>query len=1275
MAKVNSQPSKYLLRIRGEQDFSLAFGQRTHLIAQSAKIKDNEYSLLLTSLHVCKEMYKPGVIEADVQIIKTKNAATSTQVCTGPDDAALFGDLLGARVDLTDQDYDKEGYDYDENMAKDYILYNYEPRFENVAGITGFFVKLYAYSPDKMLTLRRYSACYTGKVLGEDILIDIVDSDKNAAYKTETKDKEEVTTRTPFISTLQIDLHQLSYQDSKKNTLEIIQPYLVQQNETEHEFVSRIANRCGEFFFYENGALHLGCVPLKNAAGNAVAAQSVGTFRQLTMPGQYAHDDLVPAWISDYMRDNVSASATDAKKQEKDDAKAAHAKQSADVSAQYYGPATDQVNNYIYKDASGSEKFWTQMAKNSAADIIDGYSLNSATFWICRIKAILSKETLAASLGAQLYEASKKSIRTAVLVAETKDEFREKHLDPLTYSEMSNYADSATTVSPYSNYAYALDGKFYSTMAQLEKESAKTVVRVVLEADNVRPQFLGSTFLLNSASTEEYAVVKVTYDARQEADGTTRTYSCVVEGVKKVQPSLAGTKPLVYANQEAFVDRSKMAYEDPATNTQFLPLPLPNNTRGKARPQPATVMDTSDPCSLNRIRIMYPWQKKEVDKDPAAPVCLPDANIQERRKKRHNESKKNLYNYSPWIRMATPMAGKGYGVKFIPSEGDEVMVDYENGDMERPFVVGLLYSQRTGGSTPKYSIVSPLGDKLQFFEPIDPGVGFAKSFLPVLKGVQFVYPGMKWNGLAQLGGGIVMQDKNMLNRILLDTSSRSLYILSSLGNISLDAFKGITIKAPFGKISIEGKDVEIKASNKLTLQSGGNIKKTKYFGADSLLGNATSSFMDSASKDIESLTEVIDVEALRCLWDAILRPVDGTMKLHSDRYLCLEGGSGTAAVPKSMVLDEYQKHDSNIQKTLYVVKTKVAEIEEGAKFMGERSQEFSAHKATLLARINEANRGPVNANLENLAAADANNENADAANGNVTFRAGGQDKTQEEFAEIFRRDEEWSFKALIQAFDAYEDFETYINGFEITGDAAHVAPIMAEFAAIKETWRLAYAKKDEMNNILQSFGNLPPNFSKDVSFDETDGAVSALSITQALLGYARHNGVKNVFDASTIIFANPNLDNLKKARRKLYYQILSDWSTRIEYDANRAVEVGVEPIEATNVDIVTANDANWKKYLSGLKYTPVKAEEDWMKKYVTGVWKKAFDKYPKDFYTDEVGKRFRARSGSQYIWNPESKGGVLIADGKGRTCEIEGTSIKASNSQDDLNYIESMLAD
>lgn len=1266
MAKATSQQSKYLLRIRGKQDFCLAFGQRTRLEGATDKVMGNEYSLLLTSLHVCKEMYKPGVIEADVQIIKTKYAATSTQVCAGPDDAALFDNLLGARVDLTDLSYEKEGYDYDENMAKDYIFYNYEPRFENVGGVTGFYVRIYAYSPDKMLTLRRYSACYTGKVLGEDILIDIVDSDKNAVVE---KDSTGKTTKTdPFVPSLQLDLHQLSYQDDKKETFEIIQPYLVQQNETEHEFISRVANRCGEFFFYENGALHLGCVPLKNAAGAAVAAKQIGIFRELTMPGQYAYDDHVPAWISDYMRDDVTITEKDSKKKEQMDAnRKARSGQNADVSAEYYGPATDQVNTYTYDDKSGFDDFGERMGKNTAFDIIDGYTLTKPTFWIRNIKNFLSKDNFMAILSSVGYDLGQKLIRNGMQATTWKDKYKEKHLDKLKYSEMSTHANDKTTVSPYSNYAYALDGKFYSTMAQLEKESAKTVIRVVMEADNVRPQFLGSTFLLNSSSTDEYAIVKVTYDARQEADGATRTYSCVVEAVKKVQPSLSGTKPLVYANQEAFVDRKKMAYEDDATNTQYLPLPLPNTTRGKARPQVAIVMDVSDPCDLNRVRIKYPWQKKiDEEAEPADPKCIQNEVITKRRKDRAKQSKKNLDNLSPWIRVSTPMAGNGYGVKFLPCAKDEVMVDYENGDMERPFVVGSLYSQRTGGTTATTSITSPAGDVLQFFESSKQlPYGCLKSFLPILKAVQFIAPGVDFDALDPLSGGMVMQDKNAMNKIMLSTPSRTISISSSLGNVTIDAFKGISIKAPFGKISIEGKDIEIKASNKLTLESGGNIKKTKFLSTKNLGGIMASDFGESLGKDLKATLEFVDLELARCLWDSLIRPVDGTLKIHSGRYLCLEGGPNTAALPMNMELDEYRSL-TYIQSTLRLAKSKVAVCEEAVRFMHERSTEFIFYKDELLECIekltfDEGDIVILNP-IQDLVVVDG--IHVQAYDGNVQ-------KTKEDFKRIFE-DNNFGYKALISANVTYAAFETYIDRFKIKCGELNVQEFDKCISNIKETIQLAYAKMNEFTDYIMSLDDLSPEELGNVDFSkyQGDGNITFNQVKTVLFNYVTNaNGVysKTILRPDNELFGQYGEDvkkKLKRERRILYYRIINLWHEYIEY---RVVDE-----LADDEGIVTMNDTNWKKYLSGLQYKEADKAAETAPSFTSG-FSNGFKFSPKEFLTEDVARRFKARYEPQLIWNPESKGGVLIAGHNGKTCEIEGTSIKAIRNQEDLNYIETML--
>ena len=1270
MAKATSQQSKYLLRIRGKQDFCLAFGQRTRLEGATDKVMGNEYSLLLTSLHVCKEMYKPGVIEADVQIIKTKYAATSTQVCAGPDDAALFDNLLGARVDLTDLSYEKEGYDYDENMAKDYIFYNYEPRFENVGGVTGFYVRIYAYSPDKMLTLRRYSACYTGKVLGEDILIDIVDSDKNAIIEKDKDGKE--TKKEAFVPSLQLDLHQLSYQDNNE-TFEIIQPYLVQHNETEHEFISRVANRCGEFFFYENGALHLGCVPLKNAAGAAVAAKQIGIFRELTMPGQYAYDDHVPAWISDYMRDDVTITEKDSKKKEQMDAnRKARSGQNADVSAEYYGPATDQVNTYTYDDKSGFDDFWERLGKNTAFDIIDGYTANKFSFWVNRIKSFLSKDTISAALSSVAYDAAQKFARNGIQAFDWKDKYKEKHLDKLKYSEMSTHANDKTTVSPYSNYAYALDGKFYSTMAQLEKESAKTVIRVVMEADNVRPQFLGSTFLLNSSSTDEYAIVKVTYDARQEADGATRTYSCEVEAVKKVQPSLSGTKPLVYANQEAFVDRKKMAYEDDATNTQYLPLPLPNTTRGKARPQAALVKDVSDPCDLNRVRIKYPWQKK-VDENaaPADPKCMQNAVITKRRKDRAGQSKKNLDNLSPWIRVSTPMAGKGYGVKFLPCVGDEVMIDYENGDIERPFVVGSLYSQRTGGTTATTSITSPAGDVIQFFEPSDTVYGSVKSFVPALKVLQFINPELKADDLKDFfSGGMVMQDKNALNKIMLSTPGRMISISSSIGNVTIDAFKGISIKAPFGKISIEGKDVEIKASNKLTLESGGNVKKTKFFSSKDFGSNMLSGFGEELGKDIKAMTELIDIELVRCVWDAIMRPVDGTLKIHSGRYLCLEGGPNTATLPMSMELASH----TDIQQTLKFAKNKVAVVEEAVRFMHARNVEFSQLKDNLLAFIDTLDIG-----LAEPAPADVPEE--DNPNLNRLFNpvvvqyrvevfVDGQMTSKADFKRNI--EDNLQFKALLASHQSYEQFEPFMNKFRVVDDAGDVARFNGYVSDIKETMQSAYKKMNEYMQFYISVQNLSSSTAlKYVNFpDEPDADdITFDKIKEVLFDYTNDDGIlRAIMDPQNALFGQYNgevVNKLKKERRKLYYKIIKLWHKFIAYHA-------VENGPADDADQVAQSDETWKQYLSGLQYIK-EADKESAKGFVSGFMKGY--KFPLyDLYKEDIRRRIKTWNNPQFIWNPESKGGVLIAGHDGKTCEIEGTGIKVNHrNQEDLNYIETVL--
>ncbi len=85
------------------------------------------------------------------------------------------------------------------------------------------------------------------------------------------------------------------------------------------------------------------------------------------------------------------------------------------------------------------------------------------------------------------------------------------------------------------------------------------------------------------------------------------------------------------------------------------------STLSKSEIQIARVIDTNDPEGMSRIKVQYNWQ-------------IP------------------MGGETPWLRMSTPYAGAEKGLHFIPETGEEVIIGYEGGNAERPFVMGALYN-------------------------------------------------------------------------------------------------------------------------------------------------------------------------------------------------------------------------------------------------------------------------------------------------------------------------------------------------------------------------------------------------------------------------------------------------------------------------------------------------------------------------------------------------------------------------------------------------------
>ncbi len=266
---------------------------------------------------------------------------------------------------------------------------------------------------------------------------------------------------------------------------------------------------------------------------------------------------------------------------------------------------------------------------------------------------------------------------------------------------------------------------------------------------------------------------------------------------------------------------------------------------------------------------------------------------------------------SPWVRVATPMATQGGGTYFKPQVGDEVLVNYDNDNIERPYVVGSLFSKnvpdpdtflnitRTESDLLKdatTTIMSPNGHHISFKDMPD-----GKPFFSTIQGGLGALAGIAdLSCLKDATGGIHIGDRYGLYELSMSSHDRKIKISSPMGDVNIDAYSGITIMSPNGDVKIVGKNVSIEAGNNLELTSGTNIQypveghpKIRYKIANGIKGAATS----IASNVLQSKVFCyVDLSFVRVVVETFLRPIEGTACIKSRRYLMLEGGKGKAHI-------------------------------------------------------------------------------------------------------------------------------------------------------------------------------------------------------------------------------------------------------------------------------------------------------------------------------------------------------------------------------------------
>ena len=299
---------------------------------------------------------------------------------------------------------------------------------------------------------------------------------------------------------------------------------------------------------------------------------------------------------------------------------------------------------------------------------------------------------------------------------------------------------------------------------------------------------------------------------------------------------------------------------------------------------------------------------------------------------------------SPWVRMAMPMATEEGGVFFRPNVGDEVIVNFDCDNIERPYVTGSLYSKEHVDPGGNMVIKSPSGQKMtfdvakndkDFVESLTPMLSKVGSYIPVL-GNKLTFG----KDARKLCGGITLNDEFGMFSVNMSSTKRSVSINSPFGKVSVNAFTGISIEAPNGDISIKGKNVSIEAGNNLRLLSGANVtdansgpepedgpaqggdsytrkerKRTKVArwmkaGTDTFTEFAMKKAEEQAREHLGKFTasfKIVDMQLLRCLSDVFLRPIEGTLQVKSKNYLMFEAGKGRAEVPFEQYSRDWQK--------------------------------------------------------------------------------------------------------------------------------------------------------------------------------------------------------------------------------------------------------------------------------------------------------------------------------------------------------------------------------
>jgi uncharacterized protein involved in type VI secretion and phage assembly len=282
-----------------------------------------------------------------------------------------------------------------------------------------------------------------------------------------------------------------------------------------------------------------------------------------------------------------------------------------------------------------------------------------------------------------------------------------------------------------------------------------------------------------------------------QAEGTCFGHPKILAG-KKIKITNVGTRfsgeyyvtsALHVYNRSGYQTHFSISGRNPLTLSRLVggagSEPSPGRVSGVV---PAIVTNIKDPDNQGKIKVKFPWLDDQLE--------------------------------SHWIRVATPMAGNGRGLMLLPEVNDEVLVAFEHGDSNRPYMLGALWNGKDAPPLTNNTAAPSDVDKRIFktraghILEFDDTKNQAKVTVKTVAGQEIVLDDAKGSEK------VTVKDKGG-NTLVMDGVANSMSITVK-GDFQVDAKGKITLKSVGGcELTASGGATTVKGTN-LTLEGMGS---------------------------------------------------------------------------------------------------------------------------------------------------------------------------------------------------------------------------------------------------------------------------------------------------------------------------------------------------------------------------------------------------------------------------------------------------------------------